>query len=38
MWNIQISGCMKEETLAILITVFEKTKALETDSLWFSSD
>ena len=37
-WNIQISACMKEETLPVLTTVFERTKALEADSLWFSSD
>ena len=37
-WNIQISACMKEENLAILTTEFERTKTLEVDNLWFSSD
>ena len=37
-WNIQISACMKEKTLAILTTMFERTKALKADNLWFSSD
>ena len=29
---------MKEKTLAILTAMFGRTKALEADNLWFSSD
>ena len=29
---------MKEGTVAILTTEFERAKALEADNLWFSSD